>query len=128
MPLARRILAVEDNADVLRVQTALLRAMGHEVLPVSSGRQAMQAAETFLPDVVLIDIGLPDMNGFELAAHLRQLPATRAARLIALSGYGSADSKRQAEEAGIDEYFIKPVPLAELHRALSEGGGMKEEG
>ncbi|HWB11322.1 MAG TPA: response regulator [Pirellulales bacterium] len=120
MPRVRRILAVEDNADVLRVQTALLRAMGHEVLPVSSGGQAIEAAETFLPDVVLIDIGLPDMNGYELATYLRRLPATRTARLIALSGYGSADARRQAEEAGMDAYFIKPVPLAELHRALNE--------
>jgi CheY-like chemotaxis protein len=120
MSRVRRILAVEDNADVLRVQTALLRAMGHEVLAVSSAAEAIKAADEFLPDVVLIDIGLPDMNGCKLAEHLRQLPATRTARLIALTGYGSADAKRQAEEAGMDDYFIKPVSLAQLHRALSE--------
>ena len=120
MSRVRRILAVEDNVDVLRVQAALLRTMGHEVLPVSSGAEALAAAETFLPDVVLIDIGLPDMDGCELARRLRQLPTTRAARLIALTGYGSARTKQEAEEAGIDEYFVKPVPLAELHRVLNE--------
>jgi CheY-like chemotaxis protein len=120
MPRVRRILAVEDNADVLRVQTALLRAMGHDVLPVSTGAEAIAAAETFLPEVVLIDIGLPDMDGCELARRLRQSPATKATRLIALTGYGSARTKQQAEEAGIDEYFIKPVPLAELYRVLNE--------
>jgi CheY-like chemotaxis protein len=120
MPRVRRILAVEDNADVLRVQTALLRAMGHEVLPVSSGAEAIEAAPTFLPDVVLIDIGLPDMNGCDLARQLRLLPVTQSARIIALTGYGSAATKQQAEEAGIDEFFIKPVALAELQRVLNE--------
>ncbi|HEV3342335.1 MAG TPA: response regulator [Pirellulales bacterium] len=120
MPRVRRILAVEDNPDVLRVQTALLRAMGHEVLPVSSAAEAIEAADSFLPEIVLIDIGLPDMDGYELAKRLRQLPATRTARLIALTGYGSADAKRQAEEAGIDDFFVKPVPLAHLYRALKD--------
>lgn len=120
MPRLRRILAVDDNADILRVQTALLRALGHEVLPVSSGGEALAAAETFQPDVVLIDLGLPDMSGYELARALRQLLATRQVRMIALTGYGSAEARRQAEEAGIDQYFVKPVSLADLYRVLNE--------
>lgn len=123
MPRARRIMAVDDNADVLRVQTALLRAMGHEVLPLSSGAEALAAAETFQPDVVLIDLGLPGMSGYELARELRRLPVTSQARMIALTGYGTAEARRQAEEAGIDEHFVKPVSLADLYRVLSEEPG-----
>lgn len=120
MPRVRRILAVEDNADVLRVQTALLRAMGYEVWPASTSAEAIEAAKTFQPDVVLIDIGLPDMSGYDLARELRRLPATSGAKLIALTGYGSDDARQRAAEAGIDEYFVKPVPVAELHRVLNE--------
>ncbi|HVX14645.1 MAG TPA: response regulator [Pirellulales bacterium] len=120
MPRIRRILAIEDNADVLRVQTALLRAMGHEVLPVPTSAEALAAAETFRPDVVIIDLGLPDMSGYDLARALRRLPATSNARLIALTGYGTPEARRHSEEAGIDEHFVKPVSVDDLNRVLNE--------
>lgn len=120
MAQPHRILAVDDNLEVLRVQAALLRAMGHEVCPATNGDEALEAADDFQPDVILLDIGLPGMSGYDLARHFRREPATSGVRLIAITGYGSAEARREAFDAGFDEHFVKPVSLAELSRALSD--------
>jgi CheY-like chemotaxis protein len=120
MSRVHRILAVDDNLEVLRVQAALLRAMGHEVCPAANGDEALEAVDGFHPDVIMLDIGLPGMSGYDLARYFRSEPSTSGVWLIAITGYGSAEARRKAFDAGFDEHFVKPVSLAELSRALND--------
>ena len=112
----RRILVVEDNADVAETTTMLLTLSGHEVLCAKDGLQALQFAADFGPEVVLLDIGLPLMDGYEVARRLRQMPETRDALLIALTGYGQQGDRQRGKEAGFDGHLLKPVDP----RALGE--------
>jgi CheY-like chemotaxis protein len=97
----------------------LLRLWGHEVRVVHTGPEALQVADDYRPDVVLLDIGLPGLNGYEVARRLRQLPQTRDATLIALTGYGQQDDRRRSEEAGFDQHLTKPVDPDALQRILT---------
>jgi CheY-like chemotaxis protein len=111
---APRVLLVEDDPDVTEAVAALLRAWGYEVCAVGDGPAALLAAPTFLPDVVLSDIGLPaGMDGCEVARQLR----ARVEWLIALSG-GGQESRRQAFAAGFDYFLAKPCNFQELRRLL----------
>ncbi len=114
--VGRRILVVEDNADVAETTTMLLTLSGHEVLCAKDGLQALQFAADFGPEVVLLDIGLPLMDGYEVARRLRQMPQTRDALLIALTGYGQQGDRQRGREAGFDGHLLKPVDP----RALGE--------
>ncbi len=119
-----RILIVEDNqdsADSLRMVLEL--AGGHTVAVAHSGTEGVGLARTFRPDVILCDLGLPGMSGFEVARALRADPATASARLIAVSGYGSDDDRRQARQAGFDHALVKPVELSALQRLLGQANG-----
>jgi PAS domain S-box-containing protein len=113
-----RVLIVEDNragADTLR---DLLELSGCTVEVVYSGPAALPAALLFHPEVVLCDLGLPGMDGFQVARALRQEPATAAARLIAVTGYGQEEDRRRSREAGFELHLTKPINFSELHRLL----------
>jgi CheY-like chemotaxis protein len=84
----------------------------------NSGASALEQAAQFVPEVVLIDIGMPEMDGYELARRLRQKMGSNQARLIALSGYGQESAKRHAREAGFDAYLVKPVDIELIVEAL----------
>jgi signal transduction histidine kinase len=105
----RRVLVVEDNPDVAETTTMLLTLAGHEVLCAKDGLQALQFAPEFAPEVVLLDIGLPLMDGYEVARRLRQIPATSGAMLVALTGYGQQADRQRGREAGFDGHLLKPV-------------------
>jgi CheY-like chemotaxis protein len=105
----RRILIVDDNADAAELLGMLLRANGHSVLLAHDPLEALRAAEAFQPQVALLDIGLPVMDGYELAAQLRKTAA--ACRLIALTGYGQDADRRRSEASGFDGHLVKPVDL-----------------
>jgi len=105
----RRILVVEDNADVAETTMLLLTLSGHEVRAARDGLQALQFAAEFAPEVVLLDIGLPLMDGYEVARRLRQMPETAASKLIALTGYGQKSDRQRGKEAGFDGHLLKPV-------------------
>ncbi len=105
---AQRILVVDDNPDTARTLSLLFEACGFEVRTAGDGPDAVAAARAFLPDVILLDIGLPRMDGFEVAAHLRSLPAFRRTFLIAASGYNRDTDRRRAAEVGFDLYLAKP--------------------
>jgi two-component system, chemotaxis family, CheB/CheR fusion protein len=106
-----RILIVDDDGDSAESQAILLRLDGHEVLTLLAGGAAIAAVANFAPDVVMLDIGLPDIDGYEVARQLRQSGCT--ARLIAITGYGRAEDKKRAREAGFDQHLLKPVdPLS----------------
>jgi signal transduction histidine kinase len=117
--LARRILVVEDNLDAAEAMQLLLRGIGHEVLVVGDGGEAVEAAQRFEPEIILLDIGLPGMDGYELARRLRHLPETRAARLIAVSGYGQQKDRARSRDAGFDMHLVKPVDPAKLADAIN---------
>ena len=110
----RRILVVDDNEDAAEVTAILLRLEGHEVAVAHSGAAAIEQIPTALPDILLLDIGLPEMDGYELARHLRNLPETRDAVFIALTGYGRPDDRQNARDAGYDHHLVKPIEPEEL--------------
>jgi len=109
------VLVVEDNADSADTLSLLLQLHGHDVQLARTGPTALEVAATFRPDVVLLDIGLPGMDGYEVARHLRQRPDFEGVKICALTGHSpsEADQRRQ-HETGFDRYFVKPVELAKL--------------
>jgi CheY-like chemotaxis protein len=115
----RRVLIVDDNADAANTLAALLNLQEHETKAVFSGDEALQCIESFRPHVALIDIGLPNMNGHELAERLQSSQNRQALRLIALTGYGQIEDRARAQAAGFDDYLVKPVELPALERALA---------
>ena len=100
----------------------MLRLDGHEVEAVYRGRDALERMGTFRPQVVLLDIGLPELNGYEVARQLRKLPGAAELRLIALTGYGQAEDRARAFEAGFDDHLVKPVDNSVLRSHLAAGG------
>ena len=114
----RRILVVEDNEDAASTLRDFLELSGHEVELASSGSDGIQAAREFHPEVVLCDLGLPGMDGYEVAAALRSDPETASARLIAVTGYGREEDRRKSKEAGFDLHLTKPVDPVQLRRLL----------
>jgi two-component system, sensor histidine kinase len=113
-----RILVVEDDTDSAEALQLLLQKMGHEARIATDGEQALEAARALRPDVVLLDIGLPGMDGHELAQRLRAAPETRAAKIIAVSGYGQERDLERSAAAGVDLHLVKPVDPARLAEAL----------
>ncbi len=111
---SRRILIVDDNKDSACSLALLHKRRGHETRTVFTGPDAVTAAAEFLPEVVILDIGLPGMDGFEVARRLRALPGLADALLIAMSGYGSAEDLAEGKRAGFNEYLVKPVDLKKL--------------
>lgn len=110
----RRVLIVEDNRDAARMLSLLLQMDGHQVCAAHSGLQALETARTFEPEVILLDIGLPDMSGYEVARQLRSEPQFDQALLVALTGHGSDQDRQRTREAGFDEHVVKPPPLPDL--------------
>ena len=116
---AARVLLVDDNSDAVEALAELLRMEGYEVISAGSAEVALERVESFRPHAALLDIGLPKMNGYDLARALRARPSLRALRLIALTGYGRAPDRQRAFDAGFDEHFVKPAPLDELLSRLA---------
>ena len=116
--VARRILVVDDNVDVVETTTMLLTLSGHQVRSAKDGLQALHVAGEFMPDVVLLDIGLPLMDGYEVARRLRQMPGTAGALLVALTGYGQQGDRERGKDAGFDGHMLKPVDPHALARMI----------
>src|SRR5688500_13011309 len=107
-----RVLVVDDNIDTAQSLSWLLESSGHEVRAAHRGLDAIDAALDFRPDAVLLDVGLPDVDGFEVARRLRALPGFERTLLIAATGYSRDHHRRRAAEAGFDHYLIKPFDPA----------------
>jgi signal transduction histidine kinase/CheY-like chemotaxis protein len=116
---SRRVLVVDDNGDMATSMAMLLKSMGHEAQVASSGREALDAIKTAPPDVVLLDIGMPDLDGYEVARRLRRGPGLDGVKLIAMTGYGQACDRKESERAGFDHHLIKPVDPQELEQILA---------
>ena len=117
---ALRILVVDDLADAADSLALLLRHLGHEVRTAYSGPAAISAAEEFHPQVVLLDIGLPVLDGYQVAVRLRQMPGLQRACLIAISGYGQQADVEHAYKSGFDRHLLKPVTTEHLTLLLAE--------
>ena len=117
--VTHRILVVDDNADSAQGTAKILTRQGHDVRIVYDGPSALAAAREHRPRYVLLDIGLPGMDGYEVAARLRQEEALKGSTLIAVSGYGQDSDRRRSREAGFDQHLVKPVDPAELLALLA---------
>jgi len=119
-PMAElRVLVVDDNVDYVAMLDATLRQLGYAVRTAHSGSEALEIAQEWRPDVVLLDIGLPGLDGYEVARRLRAHGDTRHAKLIAVTGYGREVDKAQARLAGFDEHLTKPVEVADILKLLA---------
>ena len=116
----RRILIVDDNTDSARSLAMIQRRRGHEARTAFSGPDAVALAAEFLPEIVLLDIGLPGMDGLEVARRLRAMPALNGVFLIAMTGYGRDEDRAEARLAGFDEYMVKPIDLDGLRECLGK--------
>jgi len=114
------VLLIEDNEDGREMMATMLDVYGYPVLQSADGLDGVQLALAQLPTVALVDIGLPGIDGYEVARRLRANPQTQAMRLIALTGYGLAEDQRRVLEAGFDMHLVKPVDIAQLLGALGE--------
>ena len=122
-----RILVIEDNHDTADIMQSLLRLLGFRAEVAYTGPEGIEAAKRTAPDVVLCDLGLPDMDGFAVARTLRQTPATAGSYLIAQTGYGGAEDRRRAKDAGFDAHMTKPIDPAELERVLGAVAEMRHD-
>lgn len=113
-----RVLVVDDNADAADLLATAIRAAGYETKVAHDGPSALSIAAAFRADVAILDIGLPVMDGYELAARLRQLSSSTELRLLAVTGYGQESDRKRSQAAGFDRHFVKPVDVDELLLAL----------
>jgi CheY-like chemotaxis protein len=117
---ALRVLLVDDNVDAAESLAMLLRLWGHEGTVANDAPAALRAAEAQSPEVALLDIGLPGMDGYELARRLRSQPGLGRAVLVALTGWGQEEDRRRSQEAGFDHHLVKPVDLSALQELLAQ--------
>jgi signal transduction histidine kinase len=115
----RRVVLVEDHTDSRTVLAELMDLLGHHVVAVPDGAAALRLAAEGLPEAFVVDIGLPDIDGYELARELRRLPDGERLVLIALTGHGSPEEKERAREAGFDAHLTKPADIEQLHQLLT---------
>jgi CheY-like chemotaxis protein len=114
------VLVVEDNLDSAASLSELLGLWGYPVQMVHDGYQALTAARQWRPEVILLDIGLPGIDGYEVARRLRREPATTDVLMVALTGYGGEEERRRAQQAGFNHHLTKPVELESLQALLRE--------
>ena len=116
---ARRILIVDDNADSASSLGALLEMDGHQIQMAFCSEDGLKFAESFEPDIVLLDIGLPEMDGFEVARRLRRLSRGDVLTIVALTGYGQQEDRKRTQDAGFDAHLVKPLDFAALEKLLA---------
>jgi CheY-like chemotaxis protein len=114
-----KVLVVDDNRDAAITLQMLMSIHGHEAIMAHDGGEACRVAETYRPNVILLDIGLPTMNGYEACRTIRQSPWGKQMTIIALTGWGKDEDRRQSEEAGFDGHLVKPVNNDMLMATLS---------
>ncbi len=118
LPVTRRIMVADDNHDSADTLSMMLTMMGNEVRTANDGLQAVKLAEEFRPDVIMLDIGMPMLNGYEACRHLRELPWTKEVVFLAMTGWGQDEDRRRSQEAGFDHHIVKPVDFVVLEKLL----------
>lgn len=119
-PRRKRILVVDDHRDAARVLGLLLDSLGHDVKTANDGHKALEEISSFHPEIVFLDIGLPEFDGYEVARRVREQPELRGTKLIALTGWSHADDRRRTREAGFDAHLVKPVGVKTLKEVLAQ--------
>jgi CheY-like chemotaxis protein len=117
-PARRRILVVDDNEDSAMSMALLLAGMGNETRTAHEGLEALEVGATFLPEIILLDIGMPRLNGYETARRIREQPWGQSVKLVAVTGWGQEADRRRSQEAGFDHHLVKPVDPAALSKLL----------
>ena len=117
---SRRILVVDDNRDSATSLAMLLKLSGNDTRVAHDGLEAVEAAAPFRPDVVLLDIGLPKLNGYQAAVKIREQPWGKSMLLVALTGWGQDDDRKKSQEAGFNRHMVKPVDHVALTKLLDE--------
>jgi two-component system CheB/CheR fusion protein len=117
---ARRVLVVDDNEDLAMMLGKALECGGHDVVTAYDGPTALTSAAAFRPEAALVDLGLPVMDGFELAGKLRALPGLGRIKLVAVTGYCSPRDVERSEQAGFDEHLVKPIAPSRLERLIAD--------
>jgi PAS domain S-box-containing protein len=120
-PPTPRVLIVDDNQDAARTLGIMVKVLGSEMRIASDGREAIEIAAEFRPNLILMDIGMPRMNGYEAARYIRQQPWGKEITLVALTGWGQDEDRSRTKEAGFDYHLVKPADPAELRRLLTQG-------
>jgi CheY-like chemotaxis protein len=110
---------VDDNVDAAEIMAILVKAAGHEVRSVHDGSATLQAALDYRPNVVLLDIGLPGLNGYEVAKWIRQEPVLRGIMLVGITGYGQETDRQRSQEAGFDHHLVKPADFGKVQQILA---------
>ena len=113
-----RVLVVDDNSDVLLTTSVLLRMMGHEVHPATTGAEALREVTTFSPDLVLLDIAMPHMSGISVAQNIRALHLIKEPTLAAMTGFANIEVQKQCAQNGFDHYLVKPVETAAIDQLI----------
>ena len=115
----KRVLLVDDNEDARELLAGLLELQGYRVEAAGDAAGALAIAERFQPEVVVLDLGLPEVDGWELARRLRAVAGLAQARIVALTGYGTELDRERSREAGIDVHLLKPIEISQLTKAFS---------
>jgi CheY-like chemotaxis protein len=114
----KKVLLVEDNTDGVQTMVTLLREIGHKVVFALNGKDALDLARRMHPDVILLDLGLPGMNGFEVCERIKADPVLKAARVIAITAYGGEEYRARSKAVGCEMHLVKPVSAGELEELL----------
>ncbi len=123
-----KVLVVDDTTDSADMLGFMVRMAGHEVAVVYDAYTAIDTARSWLPDVVFMDIGMPDVDGYELARRLRALPELAQTHLVATTGFGADDDKQRGREAGFQEYLVKPIDVDQVEGLLERVAGSRAAG
>src|SRR5277367_2719834 len=115
----RRVLVVDDNVDGLRIVTIILRSWGHVVETCHESDLAVTVALNFLPEIVILDLGMPRVSGLEVAKMMQNTPALESVRLIAVTGYGQTDDINQTRQAGFEHHLVKPIDFEVLRHVIT---------
>jgi CheY-like chemotaxis protein len=118
--VSRRILLADDNTDALESLATVLRLRGHEVYSAPNGAMALETAVRCMPEVALLDIGMPLLDGYEVARRIRAQDWGKAVTLVALTGWGQESDRRRSQEAGFDTHLVKPLDLDKLTALLAQ--------
>ena len=121
--LSRRILVIDDDRDVADSLAMLLNCLGMDVRVAYGGASALAAVGEFRPDMAFVDIGMPDMDGYETACRIRALPEGQGVFLVALTGWGQASDRQRAVEAGFDRHLVKPIEVDVIENLLASPPG-----
>jgi CheY-like chemotaxis protein len=114
-----RVLVVDDNVDTVTTLAMLVQESGHDVRTAFDGSAVLETALDYRPNVVLLDIGLPGLNGFEVARRLRQQPTLKNVVLVAMTGYGQESDRKRSKEAGFDHHLVKPGDFGKVLQILA---------